>query len=169
MNCPPLASTPIGSPSKNPTGSIAHAAFGQINGREGAWAAMALVVGCGPATATPGVPTSVIPTGPGQTGAQGWSSTTRLEFANDPLELLAVDGTTNEDKGDGDAATWLPPNKPFRCAYVSRQVAVKVRYHLWVTAAERAELGITDNTLRLSVGIEDPDDIIADIEQALAG
>jgi cystathionine beta-lyase len=41
--------------------------------------------------------------------------------------------------------------------------------HQKISAAERAELGITDNTLRLSVGIEDPDDIIADIEQALSG
>ncbi|HEX4019350.1 MAG TPA: HNH endonuclease family protein [Frankiaceae bacterium] len=72
-----------------------------------------------------------------QTGAQGWSDTTRLEFANDPLELLAVDGTANQDKGDGDTATWLPSQKSFRCAYVSRQVAVKLRYHLWVTPAER--------------------------------
>ena len=59
------------------------------------------------------------------------------DFANDPLELLAVDGQANQDKGDGDAATWLPPHKSFRCAYVSRQVAVKLRYHLWVTPAER--------------------------------
>jgi len=72
-----------------------------------------------------------------QTGAQGWSDATRLQFANDPLELLAVDGTANQDKGDADAASWLPSQKSFRCAYVSRQVAVKLRYHLWVTAAER--------------------------------
>lgn len=72
-----------------------------------------------------------------QTGAQGWPAATRLAFANDPLNLLAVDGQTNEDKGDGDAATWLPPRKAFRCAYVSRQVAVKVRYRLWLTPAER--------------------------------
>ena len=57
-----------------------------------------------------------------------------------PLELLAVDGQANQDKGDGDAATWLPPNKPFRCAYVSRQVAVKARYHLSVTPAERSAI-----------------------------
>lgn len=43
----------------------------------------------------------------------------------------------NRAKGDGDAATWLPPNRSFRCAYVARQVAVKARYELWVTAAER--------------------------------
>ncbi len=41
--------------------------------------------------------------------------------------------------------------------------------HQKISAAERAELGITDNTLRLSVGIEDPDDIIADIDRALSG
>jgi len=53
------------------------------------------------------------------------------------LNLLAVDSSTNRSKGDGDAATWLPPNKAFRCAYVARQVAVKGKYRLWVTAAER--------------------------------
>ena len=36
-----------------------------------------------------------------------------------------------------DAATWLPPHKAFRCAYVARQIAVKQDYDLWVTAAER--------------------------------
>jgi hypothetical protein len=72
-----------------------------------------------------------------QTGAQAWSSAKRLAFANDPLNLLAVDGATNQKKGAGDAATWLPPRKAFRCVYISRQVAVKVQYQLWVTPAER--------------------------------
>lgn len=75
-----------------------------------------------------------------QTGAQQLPETTRLALANDPLNLLAVDGPANQQKGDGDAATWLPPRKAFRCAYVSRQVAVKARYHLWVTAAERVAI-----------------------------
>jgi hypothetical protein len=72
-----------------------------------------------------------------QTGAQHWPAEKRLAFANDPLNLLAVDGPTNGSKGDGDAATWLPPNKSYRCSMVARQVAVKVKYALWMTAAER--------------------------------
>jgi len=76
-----------------------------------------------------------------QTGAQQLSASQRVALANDPLELLAVDGPTNEAKSDGDAATWLPPNKAFRCAYVARQVAVKARYRLWVTPAEMAAIG----------------------------
>jgi hypothetical protein len=72
-----------------------------------------------------------------QKGAQQWTPSKRVAFANDPLELLAVDAHANRAKGDGDAATWLPPNKSFRCAYVSRQVAVKAKYKLWVTQAER--------------------------------
>lgn len=71
-----------------------------------------------------------------QTGAQQLSTEMRYEFANDPLNLLAVDGATNSSKGDGDAATWLPPNSAFRCAYVSRQIEVKAAYALWVTQAE---------------------------------
>ena len=71
-----------------------------------------------------------------QKGAQQWSPATRVAFANDPVNLLAVDAHTNRSKGDGDAATWLPPNKRFRCVYVARQVAVKRKYKLAVTAAE---------------------------------
>lgn len=72
-----------------------------------------------------------------QTGAQSWTPAKRLAFANDPLNLLAVDGPTNEAKSDGDAATWLPPVKGYRCAYVARQVAVKAHYGLWTTVAEK--------------------------------
>lgn len=72
-----------------------------------------------------------------QKGAQQLNEETRRQFANDPLNLLAVDGPSNSQKGDGDAATWLPPNRGFRCDYVARQTAVKVKYELWVTSAER--------------------------------
>ena len=72
-----------------------------------------------------------------QKGAQGWRPEVREAFANDPANLLAVDGPLNQEKGAGDAATWLPPHKPFRCRYVIRQVRVKAAYGLWVTAAER--------------------------------
>ena len=72
-----------------------------------------------------------------QKGAAAWSPGIRLAFANDPLALLAVDAHTNRSKGDGDAATWLPPNRSYRCAYVAQQVAVKAKYGLWVTVAER--------------------------------
>lgn len=75
-----------------------------------------------------------------QKGAQGLSFETREDFANDPLELLAVDGTANQQKSDGDAATWLPPNKDYRCRYVARQIAVKKKYSLWVTSAEKTAM-----------------------------
>jgi len=73
-------------------------------------------------------------------GAQQWNTEKRERFANDPLELLAVDGPANQAKSDGDAATWLPPNKPYRCEYVSRQIAIKEKYGLSVTAAEQAAM-----------------------------
>lgn len=72
-----------------------------------------------------------------QKGAAGWDEMTLRSFANDPLNLLAVDGPLNGAKGAGDAATWLPPHVPGRCDYVARQVAVKAAYGLWVTPAER--------------------------------
>ncbi len=72
-----------------------------------------------------------------QTGAQQLTIELRKQFANDPLELLAVDGAANQAKSDGDAATWLPKNKLFRCEYIARQIAVKKKYTLWVTEAEK--------------------------------
>ncbi|MBR5046051.1 HNH endonuclease [Candidatus Saccharibacteria bacterium] len=72
-----------------------------------------------------------------QKGAQYMDEETRKKIATDPLNLLAVDGAANEKKSDGDAATWLPANKKFRCQYVARQVSVKYKYDLWVTQAEK--------------------------------
>ncbi|KFI64268.1 GmrSD restriction endonuclease domain-containing protein [Bifidobacterium cuniculi] len=71
-----------------------------------------------------------------QTGAQQLSEEERRQLANDPYNLLAVDGPANQQKSDGDAATWLPSNKSFRCEYVARQIGVKSKYGLWVTQAE---------------------------------
>lgn len=75
-----------------------------------------------------------------QTGAFKLSLQQRTAFANDRLNLLAVQGRLNSQKGDGDAATWLPPLKSYRCTYVARQVAVKAKYSLWMTKAEKAAI-----------------------------
>ena len=72
-----------------------------------------------------------------QTGAQKLSQGKRIALANDPLNLFAVDGASNQQKGASDAATWLPASKQFRCTYVAHQVEVKHKYKLWVTKAER--------------------------------
>ena len=75
-----------------------------------------------------------------QTGAAYFDKALRTQIANDPLNLLAVDSKLNRQKGDGDAATWLPPSKTFRCEYVARQVAVKGKYKLWVTEPEKVAI-----------------------------
>jgi len=75
-----------------------------------------------------------------QTGAAYFDKTKRQQIANDPLNLLAVDFSLNRQKGDGDAATWLPPLKSYRCDYVARQIAVKAKYGLWVTQPEKSAI-----------------------------
>lgn len=75
-----------------------------------------------------------------QTGAFKLTIEKRTQFANDPDNLLAVQGRLNSQKGDGDAATWLPPLKSYRCTYVTKQIAVKAKYGLWVTAPEKAAM-----------------------------
>ena len=73
-------------------------------------------------------------------GAAGLSAAERTNLANDPLNLVAVDGPTNGAKGDGAAEQWLPPAPASHCAYVVHQVEVKMAYHLWVTVAEQAAM-----------------------------
>jgi hypothetical protein len=71
-------------------------------------------------------------------GAASWSLPRLKQIANDPLNLLAVDGSSNAAKRDYAADKWLPPNPAFRCTYVKRQVMVKNKYQLTVTSAEKA-------------------------------
>jgi len=75
-----------------------------------------------------------------QTGAATWLVTKRVALANDPLNLQPTDSSANRQKGDSDAASWLPPAVAYRCTYVARQAAVKRKYGLWVTAAERSAM-----------------------------
>ena len=72
-----------------------------------------------------------------QKGAFKWDAIKRVNFYNDPLNLQATQMKLNSQKGDGDAATWLPPLKSYRCMYVARQIAVKAKYSIWVTTAEK--------------------------------
>jgi hypothetical protein len=75
-------------------------------------------------------------------GAWRFDIKERAALANDPLNLLAADASANRQKGDANAASWLPPDKSYRCAYVARQIAVKAKYHLKVTPSERATMAM---------------------------
>ena len=70
-------------------------------------------------------------------GAREWDDQRRLDFANDPRNLLAVSPKANFDKAFRDAAGWLPGNAAFRCDFVARQIDVKTAYGLWVSANEK--------------------------------
>lgn len=63
--------------------------------------------------------------------------TRRLELANDPLNLILVDGHENQSKGSKTADEWLVPhNRAYRCEYASIQVFVKYKYGLTVSSSE---------------------------------
>ncbi len=76
-----------------------------------------------------------------QKGAQRWSAEQRLAFANDPANLLAVDGGANQQKGGADLSAWLPPAKQFRCEYAVRIVEIKAKYKLSMADAEYRKAG----------------------------
>jgi Protein of unknown function (DUF1524) len=67
-------------------------------------------------------------------GARDWTDDMRARFANDPANLLAVQGQANQDKGDKEPATWMPPNHAFWCQYAVQFTAVLRGYGLSVDA-----------------------------------
>ncbi|MFF3569352.1 HNH endonuclease family protein [Nocardia jiangxiensis] len=74
-------------------------------------------------------------------GASDWPLPQRIRFANDiQFNLLAVDGRTNQDKGDRTPADWLPPALAYRCYYAGRYLTTAVRYTLPITAQDRDAL-----------------------------
>ncbi|QEN15141.1 HNH endonuclease family protein [Mycolicibacterium sp. ELW1] len=73
-------------------------------------------------------------------GARNWPDDMRIRFANDPANLLAVDGQVNQDKGDQPPGSWMPPNHAFWCQYAMQFIAVLRGYALPVDQASADEL-----------------------------
>ena len=105
-----------------------------------------------------------------QTGAQNLSADARYALATDPLNLVTAGSAANQDKSDGDASEWLPPNRAFQCEYVARQIAVKYKYHLWVTEPEHAAMitVLTDCPAQTVTGIS-PENVGVSIEPEKVG
>ncbi|MEX1140715.1 MAG: HNH endonuclease family protein [Thermoleophilaceae bacterium] len=72
-----------------------------------------------------------------QMGARRWTDAKRIQLANDPLNLLAVDRSNNSSKGDSGPAEWLPPYRRIRCAYSVRIAQVARNYDLPVTRPDK--------------------------------
>jgi hypothetical protein len=79
-------------------------------------------------------------------GARSWPADMRLRFANDPANLLAVEGQANQDKGDKEPAVWMPPNFAFRCQYAMQFIAVLRGYALPIDAPSAATLRQASDT-----------------------
>ncbi|OKJ99737.1 hypothetical protein AMK26_27455 [Streptomyces sp. CB03234] len=75
-----------------------------------------------------------------QMGSSRWPERKREQLANDPLNLLPVDGPTNSSKGDSGPASWLPPDRTIRCSYAVRFAQAALKYELPVTAADKGAM-----------------------------
>ena len=93
-----------------------------------------------------------------KSGAEGWKPSKLEKFANHFMNLEAIDSETNQDKGDKAADQWLPKSGSDACYYVSRQVALKYRYRLTVTAAEKDVMVRVLNAPDCEGGEWEPDD-----------
>lgn len=73
-------------------------------------------------------------------GAAEWDMHTATQFANDPLNLVAVEGAANRDKSDQLPSAWMPPYRGHRCWYSERLAAIAVAYDLALTTADVARM-----------------------------
>ena len=73
-------------------------------------------------------------------GAERWDSKKRRTFANDPVNLMAVDARENRSKGARDPTDWMPSNAVYHCQYVLRLQRIVLKYGLIPSEARKAEL-----------------------------
>lgn len=76
-------------------------------------------------------------------GAWRWKPEEREAFANTLSNLLAVDGKTNQAKGDRGPSAWMPPDSAFACEYAQRYTEIVSEWHLSVRRADRDALAET--------------------------
>ena len=80
-------------------------------------------------------------------GASTWSLRRRIAFANDvDHELIAVDGPANQQKSDSTPASWLPPNKAYRCEYGIKYLQASLAWKLSITQADKEVLALATRT-----------------------
>lgn len=80
----------------------------------------------------------IIPLGAAWTGgANTWDAPKREAFANDPMNLTAVEGRANSAKGMRLASEWMPSNVAFHCTYLAQLTSVLKAYDLAVTPIDQ--------------------------------
>lgn len=75
-----------------------------------------------------------------RTGGVLWPREKKRAFANDPENLLVVDDSTNQEKGDQDPTAWKPPQTHYWAEYARRWRAVKLKYGLVISVQEERAL-----------------------------
>lgn len=75
-----------------------------------------------------------------QNGAEAWSQDTRILFANDPINLKAVEGKQNSSKSDKGPSAWMPAAGSYHCTYAVDFTSVLQKYELTIPAADQQAL-----------------------------
>ncbi|MFZ3584808.1 HNH endonuclease family protein [Loktanella sp. DJP18] len=73
-------------------------------------------------------------------GADKWPSNKRVQFANDPVNLFAVQAAANRQKGASGPLDWMPPSAGFHCQYILRFVRISKTYGLAFDPREAAAI-----------------------------
>lgn len=77
-----------------------------------------------------------------RSGASSWTTARRESFANDldSPQLWAVTDNVNQAKSDQSPDAWKPPLSSFYCVYARSWIAVKSKWALTITSAEKSAL-----------------------------
>ena len=69
-------------------------------------------------------------------GANLWSAAKRKRFANDEVNLFAVQASVNKQKGALGPLEWLPPNERFHCQYLVWFIRATKMYDMQLRSEE---------------------------------
>ena len=79
-------------------------------------------------------------------GGDRWPAQKKLQFANDPLNLVLADKKEIKKKRDRGPGRYLPPRKEFHCEYAGLWKAVADKYDLYLESRDRKKITqILDN------------------------
>lgn len=76
-------------------------------------------------------------------GGQEWPEEKKREYANDYSVLLATSARENRTKGDKGPSEYMPPYKPYRCAYAKTFTTIAYKYDISVTEKDAQVLSST--------------------------
>lgn len=73
-------------------------------------------------------------------GGDRWPQNKKLQFANDPMNIMLIEKREIRRKNERGPSRYLPPREEFECSYVRRWQAIADKYNLTIATRDRSRI-----------------------------